>query len=403
MADFEWKRVAAMNTETLRNRELLDGMITLVLVLAYGMIFLAFFLNAQQIAYLLFGCIAISFVGFSVLLFSTRGRLINMAVLFAVLTIGRYLIFHGTVKFVDSLIVVSIIFFAVTVCEVQLNKRNLYITIAGAFLCATLLILEKNDPGNTTYQGWLRYVYLNSNTAATIALNLFALLLGGSLLTRRRLIRYTLWVWAALLIWILEATHSRSSFFAALLLVAMIVRYHNLGMKRLERQTIICLGRGWRVAYTPSVWVTRLLILAPIILIPILPPLLKLFFDVETVLLGKPIFSGRTELWAEAVNVAFNNLVSFRNDYTTGLNVALKLVYLSGFSGTFLFFAVFLWAEKKTRLHGDGKGIKVNPAYMIFCAIMFAQSTESTLVSGSFGAAYLSMSILGLSNYWRER
>ncbi len=103
------------------------------------------------------------------------------------------------------------------------------------------------------------------------------------------------------------------------------------------------------------------------------------------------------------MSVALNNLVSFRNDYTSGLNVALKLIYLSGFCGMFLFFAVFLRAEKEARLHDEENGTRVNPAYIIFCAIMVAQSTESTLVSGSFGVAYLSVSILGLANYWRER
>ncbi len=392
-----------MNTKTLINKKLLDDIIMSVLVLAYGMIFLAFFLSVQQIAYLLFGCIAISFAGFFVLVFSTRGRLTNIAVLFAVLTIGRYLVFHGTVKLVDSLIVVSIVLFAVTVCEVQLSKRNFYIMMAGAFLCATLLILEKNDPGNMTYQGWLRYVYINSNTAATVALNLFASLLGGSLLIRNRLIRYTLWVWAALLIWILEATHSRSSFFAALLLIGMLVYYRNSEIRKPGRRKIIYLGGGRQVEYTSSVMVTKLLILAPIIMIPLMSLILERSFDANAVLLGKPVFSGRTELWTEAVSVAFNNLVSFRNDYTSGLNVALKLIYLSGFCGMFLFFAVFLRAEKEARLHDEENGTRVNPAYIIFCAIMVAQSTESTLVSGSFGVAYLSVSILGLANCWRER
>ena len=125
----------------IKNKNILDNLISIIIICAFSMIFLSFYLNIQYATYFLFICIACSFLAFSIILINHTNKIIKLSLTFAVVSFLRYLMFFGSVKFVDTLIVVSIIFFATVVYLVQLNKTNRLILLISAIVCSLFLII----------------------------------------------------------------------------------------------------------------------------------------------------------------------------------------------------------------------------------------------------------------------
>lgn len=369
-----------MKRQRLQNHKLLNNLILMTICSAYCMISLSFVLKVQHASYFLFLCIAFSLCSFGILMYTEKSILTNIALLFSFVTMGHYLIFSGTVKLVDSLIVISVVFFAVVTYTVQFSKRNFEALILGAVICSLMLILKMGDSQYYTYQGWLMYVYNNSNTAGVIALNLFVIMMLGSKYIKKKYLRFSLWTISAFMLNVILKTSSRACFFSAILYVILLM---------LEKRR--------RLLHA----VERILLLSPILLIPIITVFISLWFSHDLVVLGKPLFSGRDYMWLDAVSTVFNNFIRLRNDYTSGLNTAFKLSYLSGMFGVVLFFLLFQKIISNARKNMGGVASGANLAILAVGVVFLNQSFESVLVSGSYAVCYLTMAMFGLAKIGR--
>lgn len=364
------------------NKRILDNLILIIICSAYGMISLSFILNIQQASYFLFLCMGASFLSFLVLFISVRNRILNIAVLFALITLLHYLFFYGTVKIVDSLIVISVVFFATVVYVVQLSNRNFSVFVVGAVICAFVLILNANKAQYYTYQGWLQYVYMNSNTAGAVSLNLFVAMILGSNFVLKRWMKISLWGISLYMLRIIMKTSSRSSFIAAIVYLVFLV----LQNRRIPKKTV-----------------EKILLLSPVIVIPIVTLFFSIWFSQNTVFLGKTLISGREYMWLDAINTVKHNIISFTNDYTSGLNSALKLSYVSGVIGVIVFFKFFLRLLDDSHQNGIESKQQYNLAMLAVGIIFLNQSFESILISGSYAVCYISMAMLGVSKRRRQR
>ena len=118
--------------------------------------------------------------------------------------------------------------------------------------------------------------------------------------------------------------------------------------------------------------------------------------DIE--LLGKPLFSGRETLWSESLSIIWNNLVQMKNDFTGGLNIALRMPYICGLLGTVLYFALLFYGTKSMQRQARCQNYKIGLlAIVLFECLLFQQSTESTLISGTYSTAFITMTVLGFA------
>lgn len=357
----------------------IDTIVSVIIISSYGMILGTFYIDIAFTTYFLFLNIALSFVGIG-LLIRSKDQLINIAVFFAILTIVHYLFYWGTVKLVDELIVISVVCYAAIIGNIQLSEKNRKLLVIGAVICTVFLLFQFNKPQYWTYQGWLQYIYVNTNTAATVALNLFAIIVCAFLSNRVFWQKLVLALMSVGLIVILYSTHSRSAFLAGIILVLLLI----LNKYRLIKYKFI-----------------ETLVLFPVISIPFVTILMTYIIPQDAVLLDKTLYSGREELWIDAVRTNVDNILHLRNAYTTNLNVALRLPYLSGLLGAILFF--ILLRRIVVRIQKNTNRELINPASIAFCGLLIAQSFESTLISGSFSICFLSISVLGFANCWMDR
>ena len=221
---------------------------------------------------------------------------------------------------------------------------------------------------------------MNTNTAATVALNLFAIIICAFLSNNKFWKKLILALISIGLFVILYSTHSRSAFLASIILVVLLIlnKYSFIKYKFIKT-----------------------LVLFPVISIPFVTIFMTYIIPKDAILLDKTLYSGREELWIDAVRTNIDNIVHLQNNYTTNLNIALRLPYLSGILGSILFF--ILMRQIIQRIQKNTKTNLINPASIVFCGLLIAQSFESTLISGSFSICFLSISVLGFSNCWMER
>ena len=194
--------------------ELSKLMIRLVVFCSVSMVALSFFLDVQILAYFLFANIALSFALF---LISFRGtKIYLMACFLAICVFIRYLFFLGTIKLVDSLIFAAIIFYAVSVMHIGIDKISKKIIFWGALVTVFLMFVNITQSGVRTYQGWLVYNFVNSNTAANVSLNLLAVLIISRFNINKTWKKVFIIVCEIGMIQVIWMTSSRSSFGAAL-------------------------------------------------------------------------------------------------------------------------------------------------------------------------------------------
>lgn len=369
-----------MRRQYLINNSLVDNFILIIICSVYCMISLSFVLPIEQATYFLFICIALSFGSFLLVYSKKQNRILNDAILFAIVTMVHYLLFYGTVKLVDSLIVISVVFFAAVVYTVQLSRINFKAFLGGAVICLVILIVKAKEDQYYTHQQWLQYVYMNPNMAGAVVLNLLVVIILGVHFVSIKWLRVVLWGISLYSLTLILKTNSRSAFFSAVIYIVLIL---------LENRR------------TPNRLIQRLLFFSPIIVIPIVTIYFSILFSFDVQLLDKPLLSGREHLWLDAVLILLNNILKLRNDFTSGLNTVLRLSYLSGIVGVALFFKLFiniLIDLEKSILSSKKPS---NPAVLALGVIFLNQSFESILVSGSYAICYISMSLLGLAKKGR--
>lgn len=359
--------------KTNRKSKLSDQIISMILISAFCMIGFAFFVDIAVVTLFLFLNMVLSMLAF-LLQIRYKRPYIQYSILLIILIILHFCFYYEDIKLVDSLIFVSVVCFITVVANNQLTETNQKILFWGSVFCAGLLIVNMNNAQYYSEKGWLQFVYVNSNTAGTVALNLLVCIL----LTMNQCKK----VWMKLIatatlvgtVYVIFLTSSRGCFTMAILAIVIYV---------------------FRQRKIYKTWLLKVAMVVPIFIIPIM----ILYYDIvpkNILYLGKEIMSGREILWKEAVITIINNLINAENEFTSGLNVALRMPYLCGLLGTIIFF-VFLYKVlfylNKTTMTDE----KVNLALLIFSCLWMQQSFESTIISGSYSICFLSYAILGLA------
>lgn len=357
-----------------------DYLIAGVILSSYGMFLLPFYAGIQTATYCLFLNIILSIGGY-IMLMKSGHRYLLWAALVIFFSLLHYLLFSASLLIVDTLIFISIICFATMVSIRPLNAMNRKLLYWGAVICALQLIWNMNDSQYYSENNWLYYVYMNSNTAAAVALNLLACIAVGAFRFNRRIMWVFNAVLAGCLMYIIFLTHSRSSFMAGILMIGLLIwNYYS------PRQESLA---GW-------------LLWMPIIAIPVVVVAFQFVLHTDAQWLGKTLFSGREREWSEAVGVVWRNLIRVENTFTSGLNTALRLPYLCGIAGTIVYFLYHQRLAKDLCRRTMTKG-RVNPAILVLGTLYIQQSFESTIISGSYCIAYISMCMLGMAAWLGEK
>lgn len=357
-----------------------DYLIAGVILSSFAMLFLSFYVDIQIATYCLFLNLILS-IGGCIMLIPSGHKYLRWAAALIVLALLRNILFWGTIKFVDTLIFISIICFATVVSIRPLIAMNCNLLYWGAVVCALQLILNAHDPQYYSLEQWLVYVYMNSNTAAAVALNLLACIVTGTFRYRKRI----MWVFstalAAYLLYIIYQTHSRAAFVSGLLMVGLVAWSHFKPLKETLAQWML--------------WM-------PVIAIPIVVLVFQKTFHADVTFLDKTVFSGREDLWADALQVIWSNLIHMENQFTSGLNTALRLPYLCGIVGAVLYFLYYRRLAKDLCQNTMNAG-RLNPAILVLGTLFIQQSFESTIVSGTYCIAYISMCMLGMAAWLGEK
>ena len=112
----------------------IDTIVSAVIIFSYAMILGTFYIDIALTTYFLFLNITLSLVGIGMLI-RGKDQLINIAVVFATLTIAHYLFYLGTVKLVDELIVIAVVCYAAIIGKIQLSDKNRKLLVIGAVIC----------------------------------------------------------------------------------------------------------------------------------------------------------------------------------------------------------------------------------------------------------------------------
>lgn len=359
--------------------ELYTKLIRLVILSSFCMIFLSFWLEIGQVTIFLFINIAASILAY-IVSFKNRNRAYYGGLLFIAAALAHYLIFMDTLKLVDSLILISIVCFGITVAEYQLDSISKKILLIGSVVCAVTFLLNVTVVDYYTEQEWLVFVYENSNTTAMIILVMLACVLLVGMKLEKIIWKIASGILATLLVGLVWLTSSRASFVAALLMVvAFVVKL--------------------KFSIPPIIY--KIFYLFPFIIIPIMINVAPDYVSSESEYLGKTLLSGREILWQDAVEIVWSNFTHLENEFTSGLNVVLRLPYLCGLIGLVLFFYLFYKMTMKLNTLTVAEK-NTNCALLVFCCFFVQQGFESILVSGSYSIAYLVMALLGLATSWKE-
>ena len=363
-----------------KKRLVTDYLIMGVILSSFAMIILSFYIDIQTATYFLFLNIVLS-IGSYFMLMRSGHKYLYWAGIVIIFALMHYVLFSSSLKLVDTLIFISIICFAAVVSIRPLDAMNHRVLYWGAVICSIQLILTMNESQYYSENHWLQYVYINSNTAATVALNLLACIAVGAFRFRKK----RMWLFSAVLagcvLYIIYLTHSRSSFLASLLMLGLLGWNHFIPQK--EKLA------GW-------------LLCAPLLAVPIVTSVFQLIFRTDAVWLGKTLFSGREQHWIDAIGTIWSNLIHVENAFTTGLNTALRLPYLCGIVGTVVYFIYYRSLAKDICRSTMTEG-KLNPAVLVLGTLFVQQSFESTIISGSYCIAYISMAILGTAAWLGEK
>lgn len=351
-----------------------DYLIMGVILSSFAMMFLSFYVNIQTATYFLFLNIVLS-IGSYIMITKSGHRNLYWAGLVIFFALAHYAMFSSSLKFVDTLIFISIICFAAVMSIRPLDAMNRRVLYWGAVICSIQLIRTMNDSQYYSDNHWLQYVYNNSNTAGTVALNMLACIAVSAFSFRKK----RMWIFngalAGCLLYIISLTHSRSSFLASILMLGLLVwNYFKPQKTKLA---------GW-------------LLCTPLLAIPVVVIVFQWVLRADAVWLGKTLFSGREQEWGAALGTIWGNLIRAENTFTSGLNTALRLPYLCGIVGTVMYFVYYqrLARDLCRRTMTEGK---LNPAILVLGVLFVQQSFESTIVSGSYCIAYISMAILGMA------
>lgn len=355
------------------NKRLSDKILSLILLSSFCMIGCAFFMDIDTITLFLFLNIALCILAYFVQIRTNR-VMVKCSLIMIGIILLHYLLYMETLKFVDVLILISIICFVKVVSNNQLTKTNQNILFWGAVICSVLLIVNMNNPDYYNENDWLQLVYENSNTAGVVGLNLFACIL-LTLEERKRTILKIIAMFILLgLARVVYLTSSRSSFTAMLLLIVLYL---------------------WQKRKKIRGFFLKLFLFLPILMIPLMIAYYEVIPD-EFLYLGKTLHSGREILWDEATQTIFTNFWNGENAFTSGLNVVLRLPYLCGLIGTVVLFVflykLIMYLNKRTSIEKYS-----NFALIAFGCLLFQQSFESTIVSGTYCICFLSYAVLGFA------
>lgn len=217
----------------------------------------------------------------------------------------------------------------------------------------------------------LREYFHNPNMVGILSLNLSYLLILYAMLLKRGTGRLLCVALALSLIPLLIATQNRGSIFSLVLCVGAFAASYS-------RRRV------------PAIVVVGFLLLP--VLIPFLQGSVLSYFNEDAVVFGKPVESGRTNIWANQLEEISGSLFALHRLSVGGLNMFLAGLRGYGLLGYFAYtlFVLSLCLQISVRL--------VHPAALFaFCAflsIFFQQSFENTLVTGGFLTEFLSYYLL---------